>query len=298
VDLIALAPRDFERPLQEELGPRVVEQRGRLFTVRGTERPVWAQNLWLEPHEYKFESISQAAAHLRSIQRNWVLHSIGHHRRAQLIQDKLPPLKSKLIKFTSELPTAPLGSWTLWDPGTILYSANCTSPYPDGEVAFVENKTEPPSRAYLKLWEFFQLERVWPKPGERVIDLGSSPGGWTWVLDQLGAKVLSVDKAPLAQTTRFSSRVTPVLESAFSLDPLASGGLDWLFSDVICYPERLLNLVRSWLEADTVRNMVCTVKLQGPTDFDAIKEFRAIPGSKLQHLCHNKHELTWSLIRH
>lgn len=297
MDLIAVAPKEYERPLQEELGSRVIEQRERLLLIRGSEVPVWAQNVWLEPKEFKFESISRAANHLRDIQRNWVLHSTTAHRRAQLIQDKLPPLKPKPVKFGSAVPTAPLGSWTLWDSETILYSAACTSPYPDGELVFVENKTDPPSRAYLKLWEFFHLAGVHPKPGEHVIDMGSCPGGWTWVLDQMGAEILSVDKAPLAETVKWSPRVKPVLESAFGLDPLKVGHLDWFFSDVICYPERLLAMVRNWLEADTVRNFVCTIKFQGPTDHDSIKGFKAIPGSHLQHLSHNKHELTWSLIR-
>jgi hypothetical protein len=36
-----------------------------------------------------------------------------------------------------------------------------------------------------------------PQPSEFCVDLGSSPGGWTWVLQKLGARVLSVDKAAL-----------------------------------------------------------------------------------------------------
>jgi 23S rRNA (cytidine2498-2'-O)-methyltransferase len=297
VDLIALAPKDYERPLQEELGSRIIEQRGRLFLIKGKEIPVWAQNVWLEPKEFKFESISQAANHLRELQRNWFLHSSTAHRRAALIQDKLPPLKPKPVKFGSPVPVAPMGSWTLWESDTILYSPVCSSPYGDGEFVFEENKTDPPSRAYLKLWEFFHLAGIKPKAGERAIDMGSCPGGWTWVLGQCGAEILSVDKAPLADTVKWSKRVTPVQESAFGMDPLNAGHLDWFFSDVICYPERLLNMVRNWLAADTVRNFVCTIKSQGPTDFESIKQFQAIPGSKIQHLCHNKHELTWSLIR-
>lgn len=297
MDLIALAPREFERPLEEEVGSRVLDRRERLFILSGSEIPVWAQNVWLEPKTYKIESISKAANHLREIQRNWVLHSTGNHRRAQLIQEQLPPLKPKPVEFPSKIPTAPLGAWTLWDNDTILYSARCTSPYADGELSFKENKIDPPSRAYLKLWELFQLEQKWPEKGSPVIDLGSSPGGWTWVLDQLGCEVLSVDKAPLDPNAKFSDRVQHIQESAFALDPLKSGQLEWLFSDVICYPEKLLALVRRWLEADTVRNFACTIKFQGPTDFETIKEFRSIPGSKLRHLHHNKHELTWCLIR-
>jgi 23S rRNA (cytidine2498-2'-O)-methyltransferase len=191
------------------------------------------------------------------------------------------------------LPKAPLGSFTLFDEGTLVYSAECTSLFPDGEPEFIENKTDPPSRAYLKLWEFFTLRQAAPRAGETVIDLGSSPGGWTWVLDQLGANVISVDKAPLAESLKLSSRVKYLNESAFALEPVK---VDWLFSDVICYPERLLELVQRWRAAGAARNFVCTLKFQGPTDFAVIDEFLKIPGSGVTHLNANKHELTWFLL--
>jgi 23S rRNA (cytidine2498-2'-O)-methyltransferase len=51
--------------------------------------------------------------------------------------------------------------------------------------------------------------------------------------------------------------------------------------------------VKKWLEAGTVGRFACTIKFQGATDFEAMREFAAIPGSRLLHLHHNKHELTW-----
>ena len=48
-----------------------------------------------------------------------------------------------------------------------------------------------------------------------------------------------------------------------------------------------------WRDAGLARRFVCTVKFQGETDFAAMREFAAIPGSRLLHLHHNKHELTW-----
>jgi 23S rRNA (cytidine2498-2'-O)-methyltransferase len=45
--------------------------------------------------------------------------------------------------------------------------------------------------------------------------------------------------------------------------------------------------------AGTVRRFVCTIKFQGKTDHEAARAFAAIPGSRLMHLHHNKHELTW-----
>jgi 23S rRNA (cytidine2498-2'-O)-methyltransferase len=177
----------------------------------------------------------------------------------------------------------------------MLYSAECSSPFPDGEVEFVENKTDPPSRAYLKLWELFTLEQKMPRAGARVLDLGSSPGGWTWVLDQLGCEVISVDKAPLAAATKLSSRVKFIEESAFALKPEVIGKVDWLFSDVICYPERLLELVRRWMASGLVENFVCTVKFQDPTNHAIAAEFLKITGSSIRHLHNNKHELTWTV---
>lgn len=291
MDLVAIAPRGFEQVLREELGERLISEHGRVFFVRGQDPIYWAQNLWLSPRIFDFQSISQAAKHLRSIQRNWWLHSVDHHRRAKLIQGELPPIKSKRIDFLSPIPQAPLGSWTLLEPGKLLYSAQCSSAFPDGQIEFKENKLDPPSRAYLKLWEIFTLEGFHPSGGARVLDLGSSPGGWTWVLDQLGCDVISVDKAPLSKKTKFSERVEMLNESAFGLEPDRVGQVEWLFSDIICYPDRLLQLVRKWL--DHIPNMICTIKFQGTTDHKTVKEFLMIPNSKVLHLSCNKHELTW-----
>ena len=132
-----------------------------------------------------------------------------------------------------------------------------------------------------------------PQPGERCLDLGSSPGGWTWVLQQLGADILSVDKAPLDPRIAGLPRVEVRRESAFAIDPKSVGRIDWFFSDVVCYPERLLQLVERWLAQTDCRRFVCSIKFQGSTDHETARRFAAIPGSRLMHLHHNKHELTW-----
>jgi len=78
-------------------------------------------------------------------------------------------------------------------------------------------------------------------------------------------------------------------ESAFGLPPQP---VDWLFSDVVAYPDRLLALVRRWLDSGATRQVVCTIKFQGATDHPAAEAFAAIEGARVQHLFHNKHELT------
>jgi 23S rRNA (cytidine2498-2'-O)-methyltransferase len=291
-----LAAKGYVDELVEELGA-VDRSHGRLLIAPGPPRAAaWAANVWLDPQEITIASISDAAAKLRSIQRNWAVYPPRLYRRASLIQERLPTVSARPLVFGAPAPTAPLGSWTLLDGGTLLAAARCTSAFPNGEVHFVENRSGPPSRAYLKLWEALTLIGNRPQPGEKCLDLGSSPGGWSWALQQMGANVVSVDKAGLAPGIARLPGIEHRLESAFALDPRTVGPLDWLFSDVVCYPTRLLALVERWLAAGTCRRFVCTVKFQGRTDHEAVRRFAAIPGSQLRHLFHNKHELTWSKI--
>jgi len=292
---IYLAPEGFVDELRTELGD-ASDVRERLVFAPGPPRTVaWAQNVWLEPYEIEIGSITDAARKLRSIQRNWALCSLTLHRRAKLIQDALPHVSARPISFPSQAPAAPLGSWTLLDTHRLIASPNCTSPFPNGEVEFKEDRQGPPSRAYLKLWEALVRLGKWPRQGERCIELGSSPGGWTYALHKLGADVISVDKAPLDPKVAALPRVSILERSAFSIEPEEVGAVDWWFCDVICYPARLFTLVSRWLAAGTCRRFVATLKFQGRTDHQTARRFAAIPGSLLVHLFHNKHELTWIL---
>ena len=288
-----LAAEGFAAELTHELSDvELVHER--LLLAAGPPRPVaWAQNIWLDPIEIAIASIGDAARKLRAIQRNWAVYAPRLHRRATLIQAQLPVVSAKPLAFGTPAPAAPLGSWTLLDPNTVLAAPHCTSPFPNGEMRFVEDRTGPPSRAYLKLWEALTVIGERPAPGETCLDLGSSPGGWSWALAQMGARVISVDKAPLAPEIARLPGIEAVAESAFALDPMKVGPVDWLCSDIVCYPARLLALVERWLAAGTCRHFVCTIKFQGETDHVIAARFAAIPGSQLRHLFHNKHELTW-----
>ena len=288
-----LAPEGFVAELLNELGTAVEEVHGSLVLASGLARPLaWVANVWRNPALIPISSIGDAANKLRAIQRNWAHYPVAHHRRAALIAERLPKVSGRPLVFGSPVPLAPLGSWALIAPDMLLASPSCSSAFSNGEVRFVEDRTAP-SRAYLKLWEAFTLLGLRPRPGELCLDLGASPGGWTWVLQSLGARVLSIDKAALDPRVASLPGVEYRRESAFALDPRQVGPVDWLFSDIACYPKRLLSVVQKCLQARTVRRFVCTLKFQGETDFEAMRSFAAIPGSRLLHLHHNKHELTW-----
>lgn len=291
-----LAPDGFVDDLVRELGEAVREVHGRLVIAEGEAlAPAWAANTWRMPERISISSIGDAATKLRAIQRNWALYPHAHHRRAALIEERLPKVSAKPLEFGTPAPVAPLGSWTLLAPDVMLAGAACSSPFPNGEARFVEDRVSSPSRAYLKLWEAFTILGVKPQPGDLCLDLGACPGGWTWVLANLGARVISVDKAPLDPRIAAMPGVEVRQESAFGLDPRSQSvpAVDWLCSDVICYPARLLGLVERWLATGKARRFICSVKFQGETDFGVMNAFKAIPGSRLMHLSANKHELTW-----
>lgn len=288
-----LAPEGLENILLREL-KGVERQVERLFIAKGEEQEVfWAQNIWRDVQIIPFDSIGDAAKKLRALHGLWVHYPHTNLRRASLIQEKLPYISPKPLTFPAPLPKAPLGSWTLLDANTLLASPTCSSPLPHGEFRFNETK-EPPSRAYLKLWEVLTRIECMPKPGELCLEVGASPGSWTWVLSSLGAHVIAVDRAPLEQEY---PNVKFLKMDAFQIHPDDYKEVKWVFSDVICFPEKLLSWIRLWLERGSKANFVCTIKFQGEEQYEILEEFKKIPGCRLMHLFHNKHEITFVLQR-
>lgn len=294
---IYLAPAGLTAPLVEELGD-VYWVEDRLIAARPPARPVvWAQNVWLDTREVPIRSIRDGAAALIKMHHYWSLWSMRHHRRARLIEAALPHVATRPLEFPAPLPVEVPGAWTLVDEHTILAAPRCTSPFAHGRVAFVEDHDAPPSRAYLKLWELFTLTREQPAPGARCLDLGASPGGWTWVLQRLGAHVIAIDKAPLDARVARLPRVEVRRADALAVRPADVGPVDWLFCDVLTTPERLLATLQRWIESDLCRRFVCTVKFRGDADAAQVRALAALPGASLRHLYNNRNELTLVIDR-
>jgi 23S rRNA (cytidine2498-2'-O)-methyltransferase len=288
-----LAPEGLETVVEAWLARHdvaVAQWHGRLaLTAAAPLVCPWALDIWTAPVEIEIASVKAAADALRAMQRNWGAYAAGLHRRMALITDRLPPLKPRALVFPAAAPTGHLGAWTLLAPDRMLASPTKSSPFVNGEVHFEEDHIGPPSRAYLKLWEALVRLGEWPGPGVRCVELGASPGGWTWALGRLGVDVLAIDRAPLAERVAAMPGVAFQEGNAFSFAPVPAA---WLLSDIIAYPGPLLELVRKWIAAGTVRRIVCTIKFQGETDHASAEAFAAIPGAELVHLFHNKHELT------
>ncbi len=106
---------------------------------------------------------------------------------------------------------------------------------------------EPPSRAYLKLWELFIRIQKFPKQNEKCLDIAASPGGWTWVLQKIGAYVVAIDKSEVFID---KSNGEYIKKDIFKLEPRDFLGFDWMFCDVICYPEKLYEYIKKWVEEE------------------------------------------------
>ncbi|MGI5065019.1 SAM-dependent methyltransferase [Treponema putidum] len=270
----------------------------------------WSRLCMEEPFIAEFSSINEAADILRSIQRNWAFVPFNCFRRAELIEKKLPFISKKERAFPYDVPSAEMGIWTLLNENQIFASAKTSSPFPRGEIFFKEDKINPPSRAYLKMWEALSLlnfyfkkyqektglsekNAVLPAADSICLDAGACPGGWSWVLDSLGCKIIAIDRSPLMPDLMAKKNIEFIKHDAFTLKPEDIGKIDWLCSDVICYPPRLYDWIIKWIDSDLCEKFICTIKMQGDPDNETVKKFAAIPNSKIVHLTANKHELTW-----
>ena len=67
--------------------------------------------------------------------------------------------------------------------------------------------------------------------------------------------------------------------------------INWVFSDVICYPEKLYNFVKNLITMFPDKKYVFTIKFQGSgSQQDIINQFARLPGNII-HLSQNKHEI-------
>ncbi len=275
---------------------KVLEKNTHYFVVEQiTYKPLWAQEWLPNCKAYDFFSKNEALKILKGIKNLGVfLPSPVNNKLSASIRSELRELKVKRINY--EVPNTfdfKYFVWTLYKENQILICETPYSQFPLGWHEFNEDKETPPNRAYLKLWEVLSLNYIKLKTTDVAIDLGSSPGGWTWALSEQVKKVHSVDRSPLDERVSKKSNISFSSGDAFSVSPEDYPDCNWLFSDIICTPEKLLGLVNKWQAESNIRNFVCSIKFKGLCDFEILKEFTKFPDSKIIHLYQNKNEVTW-----
>ncbi len=165
-------------------------------------------------------------------------------------------------------------------------------PYPAGRIPVASDKSAP-SRAFAKLAEAELRLGQSILPGEVVVDLGASPGSWTYWAMQRGARVTSVDRSPLRHDLMNHGHVEFVQGDAFRFKPTAP--VDWLVCDVIAAPRRSIDLAIQWARQGWARRLVVTVKFKGVAEYALLDELKSglaplCSEFRLARLCANRNE--------
>jgi 23S rRNA (cytidine2498-2'-O)-methyltransferase len=156
-----------------------------------------------------------------------------------------------------------------------------------------------PSRSYLKVEEAYGLLGAAPRPGETVADLGAAPGGWSYSAARRGARVIAVDNGPLKGGALRHPEIEHRREDAFRFRPAAP--LDWLFCDLVEDPRRVMTgIVEPWLAQGWCRRLVVNLKFGQVDPLALLADLRSpdspwtrrVPGRRIQHLYHDREELT------
>lgn len=164
-----------------------------------------------------------------------------------------------------------------------------------GGIARVSSDRDAPSSAADKLLEAQAHMNRFVRQGERCVDLGASPGGWSHVAIKQGGEVLAVDRSPLRSDLMKQRRLRFHHADAFGYAP--DRPVDWLFCDVVAAPERSMTLLERWLSARHCQHFVVTLKFRGPIDLAIVERAKALlvtraTAAQIRRLESNKNELT------
>lgn len=158
-----------------------------------------------------------------------------------------------------------------------------------------------PSRSAMKLEEVFFRMGEAPRRGQRAVDLGAAPGGWTWAMARRGCRVLAVDHGPmrLPAGSQAASLARHIRENGITFQPPGSWlPVDWWVSDMLVAPGVAFGLIRRWLAPGMARRFVCNVKIPQVHAWQAIKPLVAWLESQrnvawhVRQLYHDRREVT------
>ncbi len=194
-----------------------------------------------------------------------------------------------------QLCVTPGGLW-----GAVMPSHRLSDTRPGGAHR-MRFDAQAPSRSYLKIEEVFERMNMDPAPGQRVVDLGAAPGGWSYAFLKRGCRVLAVDNGPLKiqKLGAAGGGLTHLRENGISFIPPPSWRpLDWMVSDMLIPPGQTLGMFRKWLENRWMRRFVFNVKLPQQQPYPVLKPIetylRNQSGIKFQirQLYHDRREVT------
>jgi 23S rRNA (cytidine2498-2'-O)-methyltransferase len=168
-----------------------------------------------------------------------------------------------------------------------------------------------PSRSTLKLDEAInwflsreQQESLF-KPGMHAVDLGASPGGWSWQLVNRGLLVTAVDNGPMDKALMSTGMVEHLRSDAFTYLP--DSKIDWLVCDMAERPLHVSRLIARWFTHRSCKAAIFNLKLPMKKRYPSVLECKQLLERELsragikhtlhiKHLFHDREEVTACLI--
>lgn len=161
------------------------------------------------------------------------------------------------------------------------------------------------SRAYLKMqdalaWSELPLER-----GQRVVELGCSPGGASQALLEHGLLVTGIDPAEVDEHVLANPHFTHVRKRADDVRRREFRGIQWLAADMNVAPQTALDTVEAIVthQAINIRGLLLTLKLLEWDMADAVPEYLerikrwGYTSVRARQLAHHRQEFVVAALR-
>ena len=154
----------------------------------------------------------------------------------------------------------------LIDPSHWFFGVHTASTWPTrwpGAIQPIEPKYEPVSRAYYKAAEAITWSGLNFQPGDRVVEIGSAPGGACGRLLELGLNVIGIDPAEMDPRIAGHPKFRHLRARAGDLPRKEYRGVKWLLVDSNVRPEKTLVTVGNIVNHrhSELRGMILTMKI-------------------------------------
>lgn len=160
-----------------------------------------------------------------------------------------------------------------------------SSPWPLG-IPRLRISRNAPSRSAAKLGEAFLHFNLEPRlqAGQTAVDLGASPGGWSWQLAEKGIHVTAIDNGPMDKALMATEMVEHLKTDGFHYRPKRP--VYWLVCDMVEKPANVARLMAEWIAEGHAVEAVFNLKLPMKKRYEEVVACRNLIEDRLLEADH------------
>ncbi len=322
--LLATCQSGYENFLKDELvklrGLKIGKTGDSHQIASGEMSPsVFAHYMAYRPVEITGESVNQIAGSIydfffnanknKKIDSSWncvFLNSKdaeGLSRRASSVRDSFREIIKKRMSRVSKLANYNGPSEAGYYEGLLVFTFDFKKIYAAADFIYngqrrMADNPDAPSRSFLKVEEAYSILKQRPCESDIVVDLGASPGGWSFSAAANGATVYAVDNGELKGGAKNNPKIKHLKTDAFGFTP--ERRVDWLFCDMVEEPHHVIQLAEKWIRRKLCRFFIINLKFGHADVISLIRELESKDSIirentdlfKTIHLFHDRDEIT------